>query len=250
MIEKLKAYKLSVITEAVTKGLNSDVGMKNCKSMWYSEIPQNWNCLKLSQIVDYSHPYAFGDGDHGIIKTDDYKEEGIPYIRVQNVGWCSELQLDNVVYISEEDNEKIYNSTLRPGDILFVKTGGTIGKTGMIPQSLLISNTTSHVGKITVSKNFYNKYILYAISSDIGYKQFWAIASQKTTRPELGLEEVKKVRIAIPDSYEEQKRIVDYLDEKCNAVEKVIEKKQAVVKKMQKYKKSLIYEVVTGKKEV
>lgn len=250
IIEKLKAYKLSVITEAVTKGLNPDVKMKDSGVEWIGEIPEKWMCINLIRTADKNRTYAFGDGDHGLIKTEDYKTEGIPFIRVQNVGWCEELDLENVVYISEKDNQRIANSTLRPGDILFVKTGGTIGKTGIIPESLKIANTTSHVGKISISPRFCNKYILYLLSSHVGYRQFWTIASQKATRPELGLEEVKAVKITVPPNKSEQEEIVSYLDQKCFAIDKSIEQKQAIIEKLKEYKKSLIYEVVTGKKEV
>lgn len=98
IIEKLKEYKLSVITEAVTKGLNPNVEMKKSGIRKLKRIPYNWNEIKITRMLDNSNSYPMGDGDHGLIKTDDYKEEGIPYIRVQNLGWGTELQLDNVIY--------------------------------------------------------------------------------------------------------------------------------------------------------
>ena len=191
-----------------------------------------------------------GDGDHGLIKTDDYQNEGIPYIRVQNLGWGTDLLLNNVVYISEEKNEKIKSSQLKPNDVLFCKTGGTIGKTGMVPEDLPVSNTTSHVGKITVNPAYNPKYVFYVLSSNVGYRQFWEIACQKTTRPELSIGETKQIRLTWPSSRKEQDSIVEYLDRIIPEYDALISEKQALIEDLQAYKKSLIYEVVTGKKEV
>ncbi|MDO5331934.1 MAG: restriction endonuclease subunit S [Bacillota bacterium] len=250
IIEKLKEYKLSVITEAVTKGLNPDVEMKDSGIRKLKQIPKNWDEIKITRMLDSNSNYPMGDGDHGLIKTDDYKEEGIPYIRVQNLGWGTELLLDNVIYISEEDHERIKSSELHPGDILFCKTGATIGKTGMIPENIPIANTTSHVGKITLDKKYNPRFVFYYLSSHIGYVQFWDIACLKSTRPELAIEETKAIKIAIPKDKTEQDAIVQFLDLKCKELDVTISSKEKVIEKLQEYKKSLIYEVVTGKKEV
>lgn len=250
IIEKLKEYKLSVITESVTKGLNPNVEMKKSGIRKLKRIPYNWNEIKITRMLDNSNSYPMGDGDHGLIKTDDYKEEGIPYIRVQNLGWGTELQLDNVIYISEEDHERIKSSELHPNDILFCKTGATIGKTGMVPESIPIANTTSHVGKITLDKKYNSRFVFYFLSSHIGYVQFWDIACLKSTRPELAIEETKAIRIPIPRKRTDQDEIVKYLDEKCRELDFGISKKEKVIDKLEEYKKSLIYEVVTGKREV
>ena len=249
-IEKLKQYKQSLITEVVTKGLNPNVEMKDSGVEWIGLIPKHWNVVKIKRIADRNHPYAIGDGDHGLIKPDDYKESGIPYIRVQNLGWATDIDTSNIVYISEDTNQKIKGSTLRPNDILLAKTGGTIGKTAIVPASMPISNTTSHVGKISVSDKYCANYIFYVLSSSVGYRQFWEYASSKTTRPELAIDELKQILITLPSQLEEQKEIVAYLDEECAKIDKLIEIKQSKISKLNEYKKSLIYEYVTGKKEV
>lgn len=249
-IEKLKIYKQSIITEAVTKGLDPTVPMKDSGVEWLGEIPEHWDLVKIIRIADKSHPYAIGDGDHGLIKPDDYLDNGIPYIRVQNLGWATELDTSNIVYISNETNERIKGSTLRPQDVLFAKTGATIGKTAIVPNTIPISNTTSHVGKITVSKKYNARYIFYVLSSSIGYRQFWEYASSKTTRPELAIDEIKQVYITLPLNVDEQSCIVQYLDEKCAIIDRLVAIKQTKIEKLEQYKKSLVYEYVTGKKEV
>jgi type I restriction enzyme S subunit len=185
-----------------------------------------------------------------MIKTEDYQNEGIPYIRVQNLGWGTDLLLDNVVYISAENNEKIKSSQLKPNDVLFCKTGGTIGKTGIVPENLPVSNTTSHVGKITVNPAYNARYVFYVLSSNVGYRQFWEIACQKTTRPELSIAETRQIRLTWPSSRKEQDDIVSYLDSIVPEYDYLISEKQSLIEDLKVYKKSLIYEVVTGKRRV
>lgn len=249
-VESAKEYKKAVITEAVTKGLDKDAKMKDSGVEWIGEIPEGWSFPKITHILDYTHPYPIGDGDHGSIKATDYTEYGIPFIRVQNLGFATNLCLDNVVYISEAQNRTIQNSTLKPNDILFAKTGATIGKVGIVPESIKKANTTSHVGKITVSESIVPKYIFYVLSSNIGYRQFWDIAAQKSTRPELSIDEIKTIRVLLPKTKEEQQQIADYLDSKCSEIDALLQNYEDQIATLEEYKKSLIYEYVTGKKEV
>ena len=89
-IEEYKKLKQAVITQAVTKGVRGNREMKDSEIEWIGEIPADWNLIKITRLLDYNHPYPIGDGDHGLIKTDDYIDAGVPYIRVQNLGWGTE----------------------------------------------------------------------------------------------------------------------------------------------------------------
>jgi len=113
-----------------------------------------------------------------------------------------------------------------------------------------IANTTSHVGKITIAEEHNPRYVFYVLSSQVGYRQFWNIAIQKTTRPELSIEETKSIKIILPPDRETEDVIVRYLDEKVPALESMISEKQSLISDFEAYKKSLIYEVVTGKRKV
>ena len=249
-IEEYKELKQSILFETMTRGIQSDRKYKTCDYEWLGKVPEDWSLMKITHILDDNDSYPIGDGDHGLIKTDSYKSEGIPYIRVQNIGWGTPLLMDNVVYISKEDNERIKGSQLKPGDVLFVKTGATIGKTAIVPNNIPKSNTTSHVGKITVSKEHNSKYIFYLLSSFIGYKQFWDIACMKATRPELSISEIKQMKVLIPSTRDEEDEIVEYLDNKLPEYETLICIKESLINDLEAYKKSLIYEVVTGKRRV
>ena len=248
-IEALKQYKKSVITEAVTKGLNKNVEMKDSGIPWIGKIPKNWKTGKIKYIADYSLNYPIGDGDHGLIKSSDYQIEGIPYIRVLNLTWGFGLDLTNIVYISEKQNRSIQGSQLKPDDILIAKTGATIGKTAIVPATLPISNTTSHVGKISVSKEHCAMYFYYQMNSSIVQKQVYDISSMQSTRPELGIEGLKNLAIVIPPKLEQEK-ISAYIQDEVIRINLIIKQKKGVLTNLDSYKKSLIYEYVTGKKEV
>lgn len=248
-IEKLKEYRQSMITEAVTKGLDPDVEMKDSGVEWIGKIPSSWKIGRVKNILDYADKYPIGDGDHGLIKPTDYKDSGIPYIRVQNLTWEGTLDLSKVVYISSETNQKIRGSQLKPNDILIAKTGATIGKVGIIPNDMPISNTTSHVGKITISKKHNPSFLLYVLSSNLVREQLKEISAMQSTRPELGISNMKNLVITIP-SRDVQDEIAITLSRKTAQIDLAVRKQYQLIDKLQEYKKSLIYECVTGKKEV
>lgn len=248
-IETLQKYKKSLITEMVTNGLDRSVPMKDSGIEWIGKIPAGWKTSRVKYLIDGKHPYPIGDGDHGMIKADDYLDEGIPYIRVLNLTWGDGLNLDNLVFISDKMNAMIKNSELRPNDILIAKTGATIGKTAIVPESLPISNTTSHVGKITLPETHCAKYFFYVMTSNIVQKQIQDISAMQSTRPELGIEGMRDLVVVVPP-LNTQQRIADYLDDRCTKTDAILKTKIAQLEVVKKHKASIIYEYVTGKKRV
>ena len=248
-IELLQQYKKSLITETVTKGLDKSVPMKDSGVEWIGEIPVGWELSRIKYLTDNHHPYPIGDGDHGMIKADDYLTEGIPYIRVLNLTWESGLNLENLVFISKEMNSLIKNSELKPNDILIAKTGATIGKTAIVPDSLPVSNTTSHVGKITLANVHDAKYFYYVMTSSIVQKQIQDISAMQSTRPELGIEGLKNLILTVPP-FDIQQHIARFLDDHCAKIDRVLHEKGKQLSVIKQHKKSLIYEYVTGKKRV
>ena len=248
-IDTLQKYKKSLITETVTKGLDKSALMEDSGVEWIGKIPTRWQLSKVKYLIDNNHPYPVGDGDHGMIKADDYLSEGIPYIRVLNLTWGNGLNMDNIVFISEEMNSLIKNSELKPNDILIAKTGATIGKTAIVPESLPISNTTSHVGKITLPNSQNAKYYYYLMTSEIIQKQIQDISSMQSTRPELGIEGLKNLLVIVPP-LDIQQDIVQYLDCQCEKIDKIMLEKNKQLMIMKKHKASLIFEYITGKKRV
>jgi len=248
-IEILQKYRMSFITETVTKGLDRTVKLKDSGVPSIGKIPIDWSVSRVKYLVDQNHPYPIGDGDHGMIKADDYLTEGIPYIRVLNLTWGLGLNMDNVVYISDEMNSLIKNSELKPNDLLIAKTGATIGKTAIVPDWMPISNTTSHVGKITLPDTQCPDYFYYVLTSAVIQNQIQDLSAMQSTRPELGIDGLKNLDVVVPP-LEQQKKIALYLDEKVKEVNDILKIKQGQLENISSHKTSLVYEYVTGKKRV
>ena len=212
---------------------------------WIGMIPSDWIILPIKRVKDKTHPYPIGDGDHGSIKPEDYIDEGIPYIRVQNMSWGGPIIMENIAYISEKVNELNKKSELHPNDILVAKTGATIGKTCIIPSNMPKANTTSSVGKVTVGKDFSSKYIFYLLGSEVCIRQMWLKAGQKSAQPGFNIDELVDFKIPIPQDLPTQQRIADFLDRKCAEIDELAALSETMIAELKRYKQSVITEVVT-----
>ena len=229
----------------------TDEEMKDSGIEWIGKIPKEWSIKPVKYLANKNQYYPIGDGDHGSIKPEMYQDEGVPYIRVQNLSWGNELNFEGMVYISEKVNNDNKKSILKPKDILIAKTGATIGKTAIIPEGILEANTTSSVGKVTVdhSKVDY-KYVAYYFQSLPFLTQINMTAYQKSAQPGFNIDDLIDYKVSLPWEIRKQREISDFLDEKTAQFDSIISKKEALIEKLEEAKKSLISEVVTGKVKV
>ena len=212
---------------------------------WIGMIPSDWIVVPIKRVKDTTHPYPIGDGDHGSIKPEDYRDEGIPYIRVQNMSWGGPIIMDNIAYISEKTNELNKKSELHPNDILVAKTGATIGKTCIIPNNMPKANTTSSVGKVTVGKDYSSKFIFYLLGSEVCIRQMWLKAGQKSAQPGFNIDELVDFKIPVPQDLLTQQCIADLLDRKCAEIDELAALQETMIEELKRYKQSLITETVT-----
>lgn len=241
VIEKLKAYKLSVITEAVTKGLNPDVPMKDSGVEWIGEIPEHWENRKMISILSM----RVVDGPH---ESPELYDNGIPYISATAIE-NGKINFDLMRgYISEEYCD-ICDLRYKPQlyDILVIKLGASTGQAAIVETTKRF-NIWVPLAAVRCNEEADPYFVYYAFQSDYFLKQMemsWTYGTQQT----LGVKTIERLRIMLP-SLNEQKQIVCYLKNKCNSIDESITHKQNIIDKLTNYKKSLIYEVVTGKKEV
>ncbi|MHB1187985.1 restriction endonuclease subunit S [Thiobacillus sp.] len=173
-------------------------------------IPASWVNVPLETLAANTK-YPIGDGDHGQIKPACYQDSGIPYIRVADMGWGT-FEPNGLVYIPEDVHEQNLKSELLPGDILVAKTGATIGKCCIVPESIPRANTTSSVGKVTVDEGIVlPKWIIYYFLSDGFKEKMWAV-SKKTAQPGFNISNLKQFIVPLPP-FAEQHRIVAKADE-------------------------------------
>ena len=240
-IEKLKAYKTSIITEAVTLGLNLSVSYKDSGLQWVPEIPDTWDNRKMITILSM----RVVDGPH---ESPVLHNEGIPYISATAIE-NGKINFDLMRgYISEEYCNLCdirYKPQLH--DILVIKLGASTGQVAIVETENRF-NIWVPLAAVRCNDEADPYFVYYAFQSDYFKRQMelsWTYGTQQT----LGVKTIERLRILLPP-LEEQKEIVAYLNDKRDRIDRLIAIKQAKIEKLEQYKRSLIYEYVTGKKEV
>ena len=238
VIEKLKAYKLSIITEAVTKGLNPDVPMKDSGVEWIGEIPEYWQLSHIGNLVE------MGSGGTPDRKKPEYWENG-------NIPWMSSGEInDEYIYSTTEHITELglqnSNAKILPVNTVMlglIGQGKTKGLTAILKTEVCCNQNLAYL--IADEKYLHYRYLFYCFKAMYFYIRGLVGESQAGIYSYF----LKKLHIPLPD-IEQQIRISDYLDAKCEAIKSSINKRERIIEKLTGYKKSLIYEVVTGKKEV
>lgn len=240
-IEKLKAYKQSLITEVVTKGLDPNVPMKDSGVEWIGNIAANHSVWKLKFML--SEPMMYGANESGESKS----EHSARYIRITDITADNSLKDDeNNLYLA---NDKAEPYILSDKDILFARSGGTVGKSFMYREEYGRSAFAGYLIKAKCNqKKLIPEYLLYYTQSSL-YEIWKNMIFIQATIQNIGANKYSNMEMVVMP-IAEQKEMVDYLDEKCSKVDSLIAIKNAKIEKLSQYKKSLIYEYVTGKKEV
>ena len=249
VIEKLKAYKQSLITEAVTGKVKIENGKacgeyesyKDSGVEWIGKIPSEWEVKKLKYIAD-----SFSKGS-GITKEEIVINGDTPCVRY------GELYTKYDYHFTECQTRTNLGIIETPkyfshGDVLFTCTGELVEEIGK-SIAYLGNEKCLAGGDIIVLKHSQDPMFMgFALDSKYvqGQKSF---GKTKLKVAHISSGEIARLLIVLPPK-EEQKEIADYLDKKCTAIDTVIEQKQSLIEKLTEYKKSLIYECVTGKKEV
>lgn len=243
VIEKLKEYKLSLITEAVTKGLNPDVPMKDSGIEWIGKIPEHWNIIKLARIINSTQ--------NGLTRRNLDKSDGQIVLKLKNISANGEISYEyqNRIELTEKE---LNTYSLSDGDFLFVRVNGSKSLVGKCAVFHSIGETVAyndHIIRVKISNYCIERFLLYYLLSSSGKTEIDLHTSTAAGQYTISGEGLRDVYLTLPLKGE-QKQIVNYLDNKCEQIDFTIIKKQKLIEKLTDYKKSLIYEVVTGKKEV
>ena len=243
-IEKLNAYRLSLITETVSNGL-SDRAFVASGVDWIKTIPAGWRIQKvLSQLA-----MPITDGPH---TTPELLPEGVAFVSAEAVS-CGNgrIDFDHIRgFISEEFyQECCLKYVPKINDVYMIKSGATTGRVSIVDSLEPKFTIWSPLAVMRCDENkMFPKFLFYAVQS-IHFQRQIALGWSFGTQQNLGMRTLEQLKLIVPP-YDEQKEIVEYLDGKLAAIASLIDVKRNKIEKLGEYRKSLIYECVTGKKEV
>ena len=239
MISELQAYKQSVITEAVTKGLDSNVPMKDSGVEWIGMIPEGWNVSSLKHIIN-------GHLQYGANESGTLFEEGLPrYVRITDI---LDNKLREDIQKQSLTEEQASGFILQDKDILFARSGGTVGKSFIYRRKYGRCAFAGYLIKAAINqKNDADFIYYYTLSSS--YDEWKKRIFIQATIQNIGADKYSLMEIPLPP-LSEQQAIASYLDEKTSQIDSLIALKLEKITELKDYKKSIIYEYVTGKKKV
>ena len=243
-IEEYKKLKQSVITEAVTKGIRPGRKMKDSGVEWIGVVPEEWVVTKLKYFSSIRSGITLGKTYSRDTKLVEY-----PYLRVANVqGSYTDLTDVATILITEEEAEKY---RLHDGELLMTEGGDRdkLGRGTVWHAEIDLCLHQNHVFALTTNDDLSAEYVSFLSASFVGRDYFDVTANQSVHLASTNSTTIMNFTIPVP-KIEEQNEIVSYLFEKTEELEKLIAKKQALISDLESYKKSLIFEYVTGKKEV
>lgn len=231
-IEEYKKLKQAVITQAVTKGIRGDRPMKDSGIEWIGDIPAEWSVVPFSKFARVSA---------NLVNPSDYQD----YLQVspENIEKDSGKLLPCKT-VSEVGVES-WNHFFHKGQILYSKIRPKLNKVCIAPFDGLCSADMYPIDTDNISK-----FVVYTILSNDFNQQVAMITENRVKMPKINQKELSKIIVVLPADRMEQQEIVDYLDDECGKIDALIAKKQQYLTEIENYKKSLIYEYVTGKKEV
>ena len=243
-IEEYKAWKASIIYEAVTKGLDPHAEMKDSGVEWIGKIPEEWYVCKTLFVLQM----PITDGPH---TTPELYAAGVPFVSAEAVS-CGNGRIDfNHIrgYISEGFYQECCKKYIpQKDDIYMIKSGATTGKVAIVDVDTKFTIWSPLAAFRVNPKKVLPRYLFYFLQSPAYQKQVelgWSFGTQQN----IGMRTLEKLKICVPP-LSVQQEIIRYLDEKSNKLDAIIKEKTDLISDLESYKKSLIYEVVTGKRRV
>ena len=234
IIEKLKEYKLSIITEAVTKGLDPNVPMKDSGVEWIGMVPEEWRISRIKYICE------FNPG------TKKANHDVVSYAPMECVkdGYLIKKEI-------RHDGISTGLTSFEEGDIIMAKVTPCFENGNIAIAKDLVNKFGVGSSELFVfrAKKVNTQWLFYFLRNSIFKKLAEATMTGTGGLKRVSPSFIRDFSLALPPE-KEQRRIIEYLDKKCMEIDRVIKYKQSAVEKLGQYKKSLIYEVVTGKMEV
>lgn len=233
-IEEYKALKQSIITKAVTKGVRGDRPMKDSGIEWIGEIPEEWKECRFYSILSVVE---------SLVDPTLPEYKNLLHVGPGNIEKMTGKLLECITAEAEGLTSGKY--VFDENCIVYGKINPQLGKV-CIPGFKGLCSADAYAFRVISNDNI--RYIYYQLLS-LNFYNYSVPRSFRMGMPKINREELSQYKFLIP-SNSEQMEIVDYLDRKCASIDNIISKKEQLISELESYKKSLIYEYVTGKKEV
>lgn len=248
-IEEYKRLKQAIITEVVTKGIRGRRAMTDSGIEWIGMIPNTWHCRKIGNLFKYIGGYAFDS------KT--FQSEGCKQVlRIGNIKDDIIIESSNDVFIPTGIADTADKCRIKVGQILFTMTGTKgkgdyfytvcINEEDVAPRDRYINQ---RVGAFEAKTELIPEYFNYVLKLTRVRQRVFLNETGTANQGNIGIEDLYRIALPVPP-IDEQQEIAKYLAQKSSEIDSLIASKDALIKNLETYRKSLIYEYVTGKKEV
>ncbi len=231
-IEAYKAWKASIIYEAVTKGLDPNAEMKESGVQFIGLIPESWNVVKFKRIASVEPNLISPEG------YDSFKQIAPDCIEKGSGRLVKERSVEEAGVVS-------WNQLFKKGQILYSKIRPVLNKVIIAPFNGLCS-----ADMYPISTRINTEFLLYSMLSQSFVGQVDLITRDRVKMPKINQDELGSVMVAVPPTKEEQRQIAEMICIKTAEIDAILREKEALVSELERYKKSLIFEVVTGKRRV
>lgn len=258
-IEDCKAWKKAIIFEAVTGKANvlaasacakatadkksakvAKRPMRDSGIPWIGEIPEGWEVRRLKGVL--ARPLQYGASESGI----GYNEALPRYIRITDITLDGKLKGEGALSLTEEAAS---DYILRDQDILLARSGATVGKAFLYEKQMGRAAFAGYLIRATVDVAKALPRFVYYTTLGCGYDDWRSSIAVSATIQNIGADKYNNYSLPIPPM-KEQQAIANYLDDKCAAIDALVAEKEKLIADLETYKKSLIFELVTGKREV
>lgn len=242
-IKLLEEYRKSVITEAVTQGLNTTTTMKDSGIEQIGQIPIDWECCSLMNVCERIFDGPFGSN----LKGQDYVDDGVRVVRLENLKY---LYFDDSKrsYVSEEKYQTIKNHTVYPKDIIVSTFISDDVKACRMPAYIEYAVNKADCVGVRVKPHISTDFLRYFLSSDSAFA-YLIKDTHGSTRSRINTGQLKQLPVCIPPK-QTQGEIVGFLDTFCEQILSLMESKRKLIDDLANYRESIVSEAVTGKFKV
>lgn len=245
-IEEYNAWKASIIYEAVTKGLDPNVEMKDSGVEWIGKIPVGWDVIRLRYFISDYKAGPFGSS----LITDKLNPSGDVLVYTPEHIAKKSVDLDKNLYLPDDRIEEMQQFIVETGDIIFPIVG-SLGRSMLITDDMPKGIINQRLAKFKLdTEQLLMDYFLWLFSRSTFYSTYIELFCRGSIIVNLTKQIVGNMPVPLPPTKAEQQRICEHLESKCSKVDFMIAEKELLIADLEAYKKSIIFEVVTGKKKV